>query len=91
MRRGVLLGFFCGVCAVGAQPSDGSLPDYSRPAPVISIFKPYSWRPMQGPDLSNGKDVPLLVQDGKLRLSMAQLVAAVVENNLTIASARYYP
>ena len=31
------------------------------------------------------------MQDGKLRLSMEQLVAAVVENNLTIASARYYP
>jgi len=46
---------------------------------------------MQGPDLTNSKDAPLVVQDGKLRLSMAQLVAAVVENNLTIASARYYP
>jgi outer membrane protein TolC len=46
---------------------------------------------MHGPDLANGKEAPLVVQDGKLRLSMAQLVAAVVENNLTIASARYYP
>jgi outer membrane protein TolC len=46
---------------------------------------------MQGPDLTNSKNTPLVVQDGKLRLSMAQLVAAVVENNLTIASARYYP
>jgi len=91
MRRGLLLGVLCGVCALGAQPSDGSLPDYSRPAPVASIFKPYLWRPMQGPDLTNSQDAPLVVQDGKLRLSMAQLVAAVVENNLTIASARYYP
>ncbi|MEI9970785.1 MAG: hypothetical protein WDO73_01335 [Ignavibacteriota bacterium] len=41
--------------------------------------------------MSNGTGAPLVVQDGKLRLSMAQLVAAVVENNLTIASARYYP
>ena len=31
------------------------------------------------------------MEDGKLRLSLAQLVAAVVENNLTIASARYFP
>jgi len=91
MMRGLILGVLCGVCAAGAQPSDAALPDYSRPAPVVSIFKPYLWRPMQGPDLANSKDAPLVVQDGKLRLSMAQLVAAVVENNLTIASARYYP
>ena len=91
MMRGFLLGVLCGACAVRAQPSDGSLPDYSHPAPAASICKPYLWRPIPGPDLTNGKDIPLPVDDGKLRLSMAQLVAAVVENNLTIASARYYP
>ncbi len=44
-----------------------------------------------GPDLTNSTNIPLIVQDGKLRLSMAQLVQAVVENNLTITAARYYP
>lgn len=87
----LLLGGWCGADALWAQPSAAPLPDYSRPAPVASIFKPYLWRPIQGPDLTNGRDVPLIVEDGKLRLSLAQLVAAVVENNLTIASARYYP
>jgi outer membrane protein TolC len=81
----------CGALALEAQPSDAAVPDYSQPAPIRSVLKPYRWRPIQGPDLTNGKDLPLVVQDGKLRLSMAQLVAAVVQNNLTIASARYYP
>ena len=43
------------------------------------------------PTFRNSDSAPLTVEDGKLRLSMAQLVAAVVENNLTVASARYYP
>ena len=92
MKRSVLAttGLLCGfVC--GAQEPGPPATDYSRPASIRSIFKPYRWKPIAGPDLSNAKDVPLAVQDGKLRLSMAQLVAAVVENNLTIASARYYP
>jgi outer membrane protein TolC len=90
MTRRVLIAALCGVCVLAAQPSD-SLPNYTRPAPVASIFKPYLWHAIQGPDPTNGKEVPLVVEDGKLRLSMAQLVAAVVENNLTIAAARYYP
>jgi outer membrane protein TolC len=88
---GLPLGILCAACALQAQPSGAPLPDFSRPAPVASILKPYLWHPIQGPDFSNGKDVSLAVEDGKLRLSMAQLVAAVVENNLTVASARYYP
>ena len=40
---------------------------------------------------ANAPDGLLEVQDGKLRLSLAQVVAAVVENNLTVAGARYYP
>jgi outer membrane protein TolC len=84
------LGIFGGSAALEAQTAD-ALPDYSRPARVLSIFKPYEFRRIPEPDLSNAENLPLAVQDGKLRLSMAQLVAAVVENNLTIASARYFP
>ena len=89
MMRGLLIGALCGICALPAQSAD--MPDFTKGASVRSIFKPYLWRPIQGPDLSNGQDAPLVIQDGKLRLSMAQLVAAVVENNLTVAQARYYP
>ena len=81
----------CGVGVLLAQPAVNSLPDYSKAVPAASIFKPYLWRPIQGPDLTNGKEAPMQVQDGKLQLSMEQLVAAVVENNLTVAAARYYP
>jgi outer membrane protein len=91
MTRGFLLAVLCCACALQAQPPAPPLPDYSRPAPVSSIFKPYLWHPIEGANLMNSPDVPLVVEDGKLRLSMAQLVAAVVANNLTIASARYYP
>ena len=77
--------------AVHAQaPADLSR-DYSKPAPLGSIIGPYRFRPIPGPDLSNAGSIPLTVVDGKLRLSMQQLVTAVVENNLTIASARYFP
>ena len=66
----ILPGLLAGVCALHAQP-----PDYSRPAPVVSLFKPYLWHPIQGPDFANGKDIPLVVEDGKLRLSMALTAA----------------
>ncbi|HUI78175.1 MAG TPA: TolC family protein [Bryobacteraceae bacterium] len=68
-----------------AQP----LGDYTVPAKVFpNVFRPYqSWN-IPRPSLSgNGR---LAVQDGKLRLSMEQLIEAVVDNNLAIASARYY-
>jgi outer membrane protein len=66
-------------------------PDYSIPAKVFpNVLKPYQLRRVPEPDLSNAASAPLEVRDGKLHLSMAQLVAAVVENNLTVAGARYY-
>jgi outer membrane protein TolC len=78
------------VCAWGQALSD--LPDYSRAAkPFPSIFKPYQPRLIPEADLRNSPSALPPVENGKLRLSMAQLVTAVVENNLTVASARYFP
>ncbi len=75
--------------ASGANPTS---PDYSVPTKVFpNIIKPYLNRRVPEPAYYNASNVPLEVRDGKLRLSMAQLVAAVVENNLTVAGARYYP
>jgi outer membrane protein len=89
---GLWLGLWCGAAFIQAQPSSIAAPDYSRAAEVFPrIYKPYKSLPVPEPDLANAATVPLTVEDGKLRLSMAQLVAAVVKNNLTIASARYYP
>jgi outer membrane protein len=66
--------------------------DYSKAASVFPrLWQPYIARIVPQPDLRNVTDPALIVQDGKLRLTMAQLVAMIVENNLTVASARYYP
>lgn len=66
--------------------------DYSVPAKVFpNILKPYVSRPVPEPVLVNAPNTPLEVREGKLRLSLAQVAAAVVQNNLTVAGARYYP
>ena len=81
----VLAGLACGQSLKAQQ-----LRDYSMPAPPFPhIFRPYQSSRIPQPSLT-GND-GLVVEDGKLRLSMEQLVRAVVENNLAIASARYYP
>lgn len=65
--------------------------DFSSAARVFPrIYQPYRNRPVPQPVLANAPDGALEVHDGKLRLSMAQVVAAVVRNNLTVAGARYY-
>jgi outer membrane protein TolC len=96
----LLFGLWCGgillqaqpQAPAGAEPASAVAIDYTRAVkPFPFVYKPYQTRRVPLPHLSNAPTVPLEVQDGKLRLSMAQLVAAVVANNLTIASARYYP
>ena len=74
-------------------PQDPAIvPDYSVAAKVFpNVIKPYVNRYVPEAHISNAANVPLEVQDGKLRLSMADVAAAVVQNNLTIAGARYYP
>jgi outer membrane protein len=91
----------CLACSVQAQteapPSTAALPnaavlrDYTNAVKVFPHIRgPYRSQAVPGPDLSNAANVSLTVQDGKVRLSLTQLIAAVVENNLTVASARYY-
>ena len=84
----LLLTFWCGETFCRAQ----TLPDYTVGAKLFpSIWKPYqSWR-VPGPNLSTSDRIRSAIVDGKLRLSMDLLIAAVVENNLAIANARYYP
>jgi len=85
--RAVLLALSV-VCPATAQ----ELPDYTKPAPAFpSILRPYAQPIVPKPDLSNSVTGPLEVQDGKLHLTMAQITRLVVENNLTLASARYFP
>ncbi len=66
-------------------------PDFSKAAPVFpKIWDPYHNRPVAEGVLANAPNDLLEVHDGKIRLSMAQVVALVVQNNLTVAAARYY-
>jgi outer membrane protein TolC len=77
--------------AQGLAASD-TAPDYSHAAKVFPhVWEPYRLLDVPLPRFTNADSARLDVQDGKLRLSMAQLVAAVIANNLTVATARYYP
>jgi len=93
-RLAVCLTVAAGLARSAGDASAGTdfLPDYTRPAtPFPFIYKPYlPWR-IPRPSLQNAERAPLAIQDGKLRLSIAQLVAAAVDNNLAVASARYLP
>src|ERR1700742_816579 len=61
-------------------------PDYSAAAKIFPhLSAPYKSRAVPDAVLSNAPGGALEVRDGKLRLSMAQVVAAVVQNNLTVA------
>jgi len=74
-----------------AQSPPPALPDYSRPIPFFPRpYRSYQPRPVSEPDLNDG-DLTSLIQDGTLRLSMSQVIAAVVHNNLSVAAARLYP
>ncbi len=90
-RTALCLVLACGFLGSGAAEENPILRDYTRPAkPFPRIYQPYRARQIPEANLTNSAEAPLSIQDGKLRLSMAQLIAAVVDNNLTIASARYY-
>lgn len=84
--------FCAGVRAQQPAPlALAATPDYSIPAkPFPHIRDPYRSRPVPDAVLSNAAGDLLQVRDGKLHLSMAQVVAAVIQNSLTVAGARYY-
>jgi outer membrane protein TolC len=65
--------------------------DYSRQMGWSSLLRleQYRPRPVPEPALENTATVPSLISDGKLSLSISQLVRSVVENNLTVDRARY--
>ncbi len=66
-------------------------PDYTKAEPVFPrVYRPYRNQPVDKAVLANAPNDLLEVRDGKIRLSMAQVVALVVQNNLTLAAARYY-
>jgi outer membrane protein len=90
--RCLLLALCCAALPAPAPSADPNLPDYTRPAKTFPrLYQPYQPRRIPEAAFHNSDRAPLTVENGTLRLSLAQLVAAVVENNLSIASARYFP
>jgi outer membrane protein len=76
--------------AAGADQNSPAKPDYSRnPEWFPHIFRPYASTPVPKLQPQNTPKVTDLIRDGKLRLSLAELSAAVKENNLDILTAVY--
>jgi outer membrane protein TolC len=78
------------VTSVSNARAGQSVPDYGRnPEWFPRVFNPYLRQRVPLPQLSNSPRVAGLVRDGKVRLSVRELNAAVVENNLELLAARY--
>ena len=73
-----------------AQEPQTATPDYSvSPNWFPQVLTPYKPQRIPTLDLTNSKDLSEAVRGGKLELTLSQLAAAVVENNLNLAVARY--
>src|SRR5438309_4407890 len=93
LRTLALLGFIVLLAprAALAQAPQPNTPDYSaNPKWFPQIISAYKPRRLPPPDLSNSKTLSDMIRDGKIELSLAQLAAAVVENNLNLALDRSF-
>jgi len=73
-----------------AQNSQPKTPDYSaNPKWFPHILAPYKQQRTPPVDLSNSKTLSDMIRNGKIELSLQQLAAAVIENNLNLAVDRY--
>ena len=85
-----VLAFFISISPLAAQQPHSQPPDYSQdPEWFPSVASPYRSHPISRPDLTNTAAISRMIQDGKLRMSVAQLLSAVMENNLGILSSRF--
>lgn len=75
-------------------PSGGLAPgattmDYSRSHAFPNFFSTFTPEPVPEPSMSNSELLHSLMNSGKLVLSLDDAIALALENNLTIAVARY--
>ena len=90
-RAGVLFFILLLSAQVSVAQAPQPAPDYSAtPRWFPQVLSPYKPRRLAPAELTNSKSLSQMIQDGKLELSLAQLVAAVVENNLNLAVDRYF-
>jgi outer membrane protein TolC len=79
----------CVLASAQAQQVRQNSPDYSQNIEWFpKVYKPYVAGKAHTIDLANSAALSNLIQDGKLRISLAQLKAAVGENNLDILASR---
>jgi outer membrane protein len=72
------------------QTSQPQKPDYStNPKWFPHMLSPYKQQPIPPPDLTNSKTLSDMIREGKIELSLQQLAAMVIENNLKLAVDRY--
>ncbi len=73
-----------------AQTSQSKAPDYSaNPRGFPHVLSTYKQRQTPAADLNNSITLSQLIHDGKIELSLQQLAALVIENNLNLAVDRY--
>jgi outer membrane protein len=73
------------------QAAQSKTPDYSAdPKSFPNLFSLYKPAQVPAPDLTNSKTLSEMIRDGKIEISLTQLAAAVVENNLNLALDRYF-
>jgi len=72
------------------QTSQPQKRDYStNPQWFPQILSSYKQQPTPPPDLTNSKTLSDMIREGKIELSLQQLAAIVIENNLKLAVDRY--
>src|SRR5947209_4369315 len=73
-----------------AGESEPRRPDYTKdPDWFPRVFGPYQRLDVPKVDLSNTAAVSRAIRDGRLRLSLSQMLTTVVENNLDLTVARF--
>ena len=93
-KRWILLVLVFGLSSFGnralAQTPEATAADYTKnPEAFPNVFNPYHMQKIPKPEFNNSAAVRQMIHDGKLSISVSQLLAAMMENNLDIAAARF--
>ena len=88
--RRILLGCFLILFGmVRPAPVFGQFQDFTRSDSFPNLVAPYMPRFVEMPRLSSSDRLHRMIQDGKLRLTVADAIALALENNLDIAVSRF--
>jgi len=86
----LLLVWLAGAGSAAAQePAPAAFNFTESPAAFPRIFEVYKMRQVPGPNLKNSATLAQQASGGTVRLSLEELLGAVVDNNLGLAAARY--